>query len=566
LLGDGLSDSLFPHAQSAATATATMMSVERTAPSYQQKSAGPWFDSATGHRDRNYRRPMDRLLGAIFGLVFVAVGTYVHAASALVPAWRARAALEWTPATCTIHHSELIEGRDSDGDPTYRVDVRYTWVADGQTHAGDRVDFSPGPDGDDARDAARRFVPGARVPCWHDPDAPGEAVLVRGGVSAFAGLFALPFQLAGLAVLYGTFGRPNRPRVVVRDGRLHARPRWGRRLATGGGALAVALELGLTAFAMVALDRLGAVALYAVVAAVAAAVAAHQLGQVLTALRLEIAPTRLALGDVAELRWRMRAPFGVGRGRVRLIGRERVWRGHGSDARQTERILHEAMLAGLDGAHARAPVAVRLPRASLPTLEHGRASVDWVVAVHAELPRWPDLDVEVPIEVAPVAVGLPRRPPPRRDAPALDGGPRVVLDRADAPCAPGAAITGVIGWTSGAPDTVHVELRRRIGVVGGDPPVEEVIERIDVATLPRIGVRVADGPYRGAVTAAEGEARAPLAGEDLRELWLVAPGGPVTWRSAQVEVLWRLALIVDGEEVASERIDLVDDTRGDLVL
>lgn len=500
---------------------------------------------------------MGRLIAALFALSLVGMGTLFHVTRILVPAWRERAALAWTPATCTILHSELIEGTDSEGDTTYHVDIRYSWTADGVERHGDRVDFSPdGPGGSDARDAVTRFRRGKQVRCWIDPAAPGEAVLMRGGLSAGAGLFALIFQIAGLGVLYGVLARPNAPRTTVHGGWMAARPRWGRHLAIGGGALVVAVELGFGVHAMLGLDRPWSVAVYVLVGLGALALAAHQLGQVATGLEISVSPVRLPLGEVARLRWWMRAPFGVARGRVRLIARERVGRGSGSDATVTEHVLHEAHIAALDRAHAGDPVEVRIPRASLPTLEVGRASVTWTLAVHAELPRWPDLDLEVPIEVAPVAASLPRRPPRRAGTPALDGPPRLVLDRAGARYAPGEAITGVIGWTAGVADTVRVELRRRTGVVAGDPPVDEVIETIDVASLPRIAAPGRDGPYRG--TAAAGGETPPLDARDLRELWLVAPAGPVSWRSAQIAIAWRLVLVVDGAEVADETIELVD--------
>lgn len=89
-------------------------------------------------------------------------------------------------------------------------------------------------------------------------------------------------------------------------------------------------------------------------------------------------------------------------------------------------------------------------------------------------------------------------------------------------------------------------------------PVTEVIEVIDVATLSPIGGQVGDGPYRGAVTSAAAEGWVPLGTDDLRELWLVAPAGPATWRSANVEVVWRLVLIVDGAAAASVDLEIAD--------
>jgi hypothetical protein len=41
----------------------------------------------------------------------------------------------------------------------------------------------------------------------------------------------------------------------------------------------------------------------------------------------------------------------------------------------------------------------------MPTFQAANNRIQWQVHVHAELRRWPDLNVELPVEVAPPATG-----------------------------------------------------------------------------------------------------------------------------------------------------------------
>lgn len=496
---------------------------------------------------------MGRIIAAVVGIVFVAGGAWLHVQAALKPAWQIRSAQAWPQTTCTILHSEVVEGTDSDGDTTYDAYVAYSWRDGDAERRGDRIDFSfGGPGGDDAFEAVRAFPVGAQVPCWLDPADRAQAVLRREGVAVGGGLVAVLFLVAGLVMLYLELGQPRPPRARVAAGVLVARPRWGRQLVASTGALLGATPLAVSAYLLMELGRPGSAVLYAAIAAGALVLAAHQLGQWLTGLSLEVSPPRLALGETARLRWRMRAPFGVGRGTVRLVAYERVWRSDGSSTVMEERLIHEAHVADLDRAHAGAAVDVVVPRDGLPTLTAGRAMIEWSLAVHAELPRWPDLDLRVPIEVAPVAIELPRPRPPRHAAPVIDDTPWLVLDRARGDAAPvtyapGEAITGVVGWTRGSPDAVRVEIRRTVKVVDGDPPVTDVVEAVDVATLPRIAAPGGDGPFRG-VAASPDERGGPLGAREARELRLVAPAGPVSHGSSLLTITWALVVVVDGHD------------------
>jgi hypothetical protein len=490
------------------------------------------------------------------GLVFLVVGTALHIRAVLLPAWNVRASQGWAQTTCTIERSEIEEGSDSDGNTTYRADIAYRFTVAGEARRDTRIDFGTHRGGDEAFSTIKRYPVGAEVPCWLDPG--GGAVLERTGAAPIVGLVTLLLQLGGLATLYWDVGaqRAPRPRARIAEGVLVVTPRWWRQTLTIGGAAVAGLELATAGVLLFAIGRPASGVLYVALAVAALVLGGHRLGQRLTGLTLTVTPPRLALGERAHVTWQLRAPFVVGRGRGLLVGIVRVWRGSGSDTTKHEHTLHDAHVADLDRAHARRPVELTVPRDKLPTFEVGRAHVTWALAVHVELPRWPDLDLEVPITVEPVTTKLPRSRPARREAPPITGQPRIVLDAGkDARFEPGAPIEGVVGWTGAAPRRARIELCRRVGVVDGDLPITDVIESVDVATLARIGAPSGDGPFRGVSTGAS-EDGGPLEDRELRELRLAAPAGPVSHRDALLSVSWLVVLVVDDVEVQVVSIDV----------
>lgn len=79
----------------------------------------------------------------------------------------------------------------------YRLEVIYTYEVDGRTYTGDRV--GRGQDDWSRTRPSRRFRPGEQVTAWHDPDDPGQAVLLRGTG------FGTTLQVLGAAAL-GVYG------------------------------------------------------------------------------------------------------------------------------------------------------------------------------------------------------------------------------------------------------------------------------------------------------------------------------------------------------------------------
>src|SRR3954453_15324207 len=77
-----------------------------------------------------------------FGLFFL-VGAVAFYFTPARPVMRVLASRSWTETTCTVLSSRVGEHSDSDG-TTYRVDVVYTYSANGRVFQSDRYGFLGG--------------------------------------------------------------------------------------------------------------------------------------------------------------------------------------------------------------------------------------------------------------------------------------------------------------------------------------------------------------------------------------------------------------------------------------
>ncbi len=104
-------------------------------------------------------------------------------------AWKqyrwAKQSARWAVTTGTITHAALREEKhtpDDDSAPfyTYHPEIRYTYIAEGKTHEGSRVQFGGFPDFTqaEAQEILAQYPVGAQVTVYYDPDQPTNAVLV----------------------------------------------------------------------------------------------------------------------------------------------------------------------------------------------------------------------------------------------------------------------------------------------------------------------------------------------------------------------------------------------------
>lgn len=175
---------------------------------------------------------MDRLLPfagvaclGIFILVFALGGIYLVYLG-IKNVRKARVAQNWPSAIGQVAGVDVRESQstDSDGDrrTNYYPIVRYTYVVNGQSFAGDRLAFGPRTGSGryaKAQAMANRYVVGAPVTVYYNPENPEEAVLEKRAAGTMTTLIigiaflavtaclGLPIAFSLLASLLGLTGQ-----------------------------------------------------------------------------------------------------------------------------------------------------------------------------------------------------------------------------------------------------------------------------------------------------------------------------------------------------------------------
>jgi hypothetical protein len=122
-----------------------------------------------------------RIFLTLFLLFPAGLGLLV-AGLAVRPLWRTVQVYGWAPAECTVASSSVEEHPEAArAGEEFRFVVSYDYSFGGQTHAASTYSrgYSGSSDLTASRRLARRYRPGARVPCWVDPRDPAAAMLVR---------------------------------------------------------------------------------------------------------------------------------------------------------------------------------------------------------------------------------------------------------------------------------------------------------------------------------------------------------------------------------------------------
>ena len=279
------------------------------------------------------------------------------------------------------------------------------------------------------------WAPGTRVPCWVDPRRPDQSVLYRGltGDMWFA-LIPAMFVLLGVLALYASVRAPaagaTAPGVLPDpSGVLPVEARVGperrtlapqstprfrfatllvtalfwngtvqllvREVIDGwrAGGRPILLTVFMLPFVAIGLVLLGA-----------AFVRFLALWSPRVSLTLD--PGRLVIGERATVEWELRgAVERVKRLTVTLEGREQV-----RDDRRKQRQVHTTVFAQVPvgegnayGNLRRGSGRVEVPTDARPSSIAGPKQIRWVLKVHGDIDRGPDLEEEFPVGVMPAA-------------------------------------------------------------------------------------------------------------------------------------------------------------------
>jgi len=150
-----------------------------------------------------------KLFFSVFCLFFLGMGSLLTVQVGKGIAATARS-YGWPQTECTVLASGVEERPGAaNADEAYRFTVTYLYDVAGQTRAGStyRLGYLGSSDVTSARRLAATYAPGARVPCWVDPDTPTSAVLRRRSLlTALWILLPLLFVAAGGGGLAFTWG------------------------------------------------------------------------------------------------------------------------------------------------------------------------------------------------------------------------------------------------------------------------------------------------------------------------------------------------------------------------
>lgn len=357
----------------------------------------------------------------LFGGVFVAAGVIVLVVGTLRPQLALWAARDWSRTTCTLERSEVEAYRDSDGDAMFRPALRYRYEVDGRAYHGERAtlaDSGTSERGDVAALVAR-FPVGAEVPCFFDPDRPGDVVLERRAPTRLvAGLFGLGFALVGLGVIVSELReRPGRRRAQGAGRRVLPR-------RAGRGAPGLLIMGGFAAAfsappVFISVRGIGDLVFFAVFAAVALALQLWFWHAVLQRVgpRITVHATGAAEpGGQVDLEVDLRGWTSIRRIEVRLVDREERLVGRGEDAtwESTTASSHQLARAMAPGRRVRLTARAALPADAAPTDAGDGWARSWLVVVDADVAWWPDVASEYELVVSPAARASSRGSPPAR--------------------------------------------------------------------------------------------------------------------------------------------------------
>ncbi|MBI2423888.1 MAG: DUF3592 domain-containing protein [Candidatus Hydrogenedentes bacterium] len=365
----------------------------------------------------------------LFGLPFLLAGAGIIYFFSVRPLLQLFAAQSWETVPCTILSSE-IETSSSDDGATYRIRIKYTYTIDGNTFDGDDYNFLDYASSGLARKqrVVDQYPPGSSAACHVNPNEPGQSVLsIALGPGYFVGLFGLIFAAVGAGLMFaGTRGGKMHEARLARAKAAAAKalpsavedPN-GRELKAAGSPVGAAIALfvfgaiwnGITFTILYQTwgDGLFPTLFLSIFLFIGIAVALGFVYAVLAIFnprpRLFLAPGQVRLAGAATLDYEFSgATHRIRRLRIYLEGREEARYRRGTDTVRVEHLfLRQVLLDSqdqtiIDGGRAQ----LTFPEYSMHTFTAANNKIFWVLKIHGEIARWPDVNESFEIEVLPL--------------------------------------------------------------------------------------------------------------------------------------------------------------------
>jgi hypothetical protein len=377
----------------------------------------------------------------IAGIFFALIGGLFTYLMWLRPWLDTRASTNWIEKPCVIRSSGLKTHSGGDGGPTYSIDITYAYVIDGEEFIGTRYDFTNSTSS--SRGWRKRVVdaypPGRKTVCYVNPDDPLDSVLLREMSSdAWFGLLGGVFVLVGVGLFIGGGVAKQRAKssgartplsgaevrdfhgsvgnvVPVPGGPTTLKPAasplasfivllviglfwngliWGILLATNP---PTAAKVFLSIFVLIGLGLLAA--------------AVHQFLALFNPRpSLQANASAVRLGETLDLRFSFSGRVQrITRLTVTLQGEEVATYRRGTDTKTDRHIFRQSRLLDTTDKTCiqSGTVTLTIPADSMHSFDAPNNKIEWKIELHGEIPRWPDVKLQFPITVHPLATSAP---------------------------------------------------------------------------------------------------------------------------------------------------------------
>lgn len=340
-------------------------------------------------------------------------------------------AKNWRATPCRILSSKVGTHSGSKGGSTYSVDVTYEYFVDDQRYVGTRYKFMGGSSSgyEGKKEIVDRLRPGTATTCYVNRRDPNDAVIERGFTAdIFFGGIPLVFAAIGAGGLFGVFVyKPGRPKPGASPGlpAAEAPPgKSGTALKTStspfmrfGCALFFALFWNaiVSVFVVQCISGWssgsgdGCMTAFLVPFVLVGLGVIVLVGYTFLALfnprpSLKLSSSTVALGDSIEVEWETTGNLSrVKSFTISLEGREEATYRRGTSTATDKSTFMKIVLVDSSNGNElrRGRAQFTIPPDSMHSFKSRNNKFLWVLSVKGDIPRWPDIGEEYPIEVLP---------------------------------------------------------------------------------------------------------------------------------------------------------------------
>jgi hypothetical protein len=341
-------------------------------------------------------------------------------------------ASNWRPTPCTILNSQVASHSGSKGSSTYSVEVRFRYVVDDKEYVGTRYKFMSGSSSgyDGKKEIVDRLSPGTQATCYVNRRDPADAVIERGLTGdIFFGCIPMVFALIGGGGLVGVSVFKGRKRPAGATPGLPepkvAAPRAGATTLRAGssrvGKLIFALIFSLFWNAIVSVFLFQCVSGWSsgngagcmtaflvpfllVGVGMIVLTVYFFLGLFNPSPALKLSSPTVALGDDLEIDWETTGNVDrVKSFSITLEGREEATYRRGTSTSTDKAVFAriELVTSGRGKDLRRGKVKLAIPADTMHTFKSRNNKILWVLQVKGDIPMWPDIGDEYPLEVLP---------------------------------------------------------------------------------------------------------------------------------------------------------------------